>query len=187
MERPYSGLPDSITAKFSAMKLLPVKLIVFSLFFLMGRGASAQYALGGGLDYNVDVKRSGLFLRGTLRPDSLWRVAGTFNYFFQGSSKTTQWELAFDGHYFFWENARLRSYLIGGVNLYHHHSTALAPDTPPADERGNKFAINLGAGLQTRLNERVYPFAEMKVSVGDGSLFGVFVGFTYRLELRKKG
>lgn len=167
-----------------------LRLLCFLAFFLTGLGAvHAQLrppiALGGGLDYNVDVRRTGLFLRGAVAPDTLWRVAGTFNYFFEGRAGSSQWELAADAHYFFWENQRLRAYLIGGLNLYHFTRNAPPGEPDTADRRGNKFGINMGAGLETRLNDRVYPFAEMKVSVGDGSLFGIYVGFTYRLEGRR--
>ena len=166
----------------------PLNYFIYLTFFLfLSVQARAQYTLGGGLDYNVDVKRTGLFLRGTMTPDSLWRLAGTFNYFFQGGSKVTQWELAFDSHYFFFENEKVRSYLIGGINLYHFHSSAPPQEDQTADTRANKFGVNLGAGIQTRLNDRMYPFAEMKVSVGDGSLFGIFVGFTYQLDLKNIG
>lgn len=160
-------------------------LLFLFLFFGILACRGQQFALGGGLDYNVDVRRTGLFLRGHVAPDTLWRVAGTFNYFFEGEAGSSQWELAADAHYFFWERQRLRAYLIGGLNLYRYVRNG-SSDDPATDRRGSKFGLNMGAGIQTRLNDRVYPFAEMKVSVGDGSLFGIYAGFTYHLEWRKR-
>lgn len=158
-------------------------VLLFFFILLFHGSLSAQYHLGGGLDYNVDVKRVGLFLRGTTTIDSLWRGAGTFNLFLENGSKATRWELAADAHYFFWQNERYRSYLIGGLNLYHQHYATRGRDTNPAPPvRKNEFGINLGAGIETPLSDRVLGFGEAKVSVGDGSLFGIYVGLLYRLK-----
>lgn len=160
------------------------QILLLSLFLSGNTFLSAQnFRIGGGLDYNVDVKRTGLFFRGSVTPDSLWRIAGTFNYFFDGGAKTSKYEFAIDGHLFFWEHKRLRSYLIGGVNLYHFRDARTVDENgAPPPPRGNHFGLNMGAGIETKMNDQIYPFTELKVSVGDGSLFGVFVGFTYHLQ-----
>lgn len=160
------------------------KLLFLSIFtFFFHVSLSAQYHLGGGLDYNVDVKRAGLFVRGTTTIDSLWRGAATFNLFLENGSKATRFEVSADAHYFFWENYRYRSYLIGGINLYHQHFATRGRDTgPPPPVRNNEFGINLGGGIETPLNDRLLAFGEAKVSVGDGSLFGIHIGLLYRLK-----
>lgn len=169
------------------MKSLRRLLFISTLLFLASP-LLAQYALGGGLSYNVDVKRTGIFLRGTYAPDTLWRAAGTFNYFLDNTTRATRWELSFDIHHFFWSNQRVRSYLVGGLNFFHAHFSDATREIPASDPaRDNHFGINLGAGLETSLNESIFPFAEMKVSVGDGSLFGIFAGFTYRFRNKAPG
>ncbi len=151
--------------------------------------AQSNLSLGGGLDYNVDVKRTGIFLRGTYDIDESWRGAATFNLFLDSGSRTTQWEVAADAHYFFWsDEVKMSSYLIGGLNLYHRHRStpALDEDTggplPSSSSTTNHFGINLGAGFQTELSPKLVPFAEAKVSVGNGSLFGISAGLLIRLQ-----
>lgn len=169
--------------KTSIMKPQNNLLLIGLFFALLPVAGQAQYALGGGLDYNVDVKRAGIFLRGTYVVDTLWRAAGTFNLFFENGSKATRWELAADAHYFFWGDDKRRSYLIGGLNLFHEHFATAAGETEsPPPVRRNLIGLNLGAGIETQLSPHVFPFAEVKVSVGDGSLFGIHAGLLYRFR-----
>lgn len=154
----------------------PLNILPIVMLLLLGCAQlKAQFGLAAGLDYNVDVKRPGFFLRGIYTIDSTWRAAGTFNYFIDNRNGFTNLELAADGHYRFFANRRWRTYLIGGLNLFHTTIESAEGNRSPK----NKFGINMGLGAQLNLSGPVQPFAEMKVSVGDGSLFGMFIGIQY--------
>ncbi len=158
-------------------KLIPILLP----FLLLTASANAQYGIAGGFDYNVDVKRPGFFVRGLYQIDSSWQAAITFNYFFENREGYTNFELAADAHYRFFQNQRWQTYLIGGLNLL--NTTVEA--TEGTQTQKSKPGVNLGLGAQLNLRGPVRPFAEMKVSVGDGSLFGLFVGVQYYFQKKE--
>ena len=159
-------------------KLIPILLPLM----MLTASASAQYGIAGGFDYNVDVKRPGFFVRGLYQIDSTWQAAITFNYFFENRVGYTNFELAADAHYRLFQNQRWHTYLIGGINLLNTTEEA----AEGARIQKNKPGVNLGLGAQLNLRGPARPFAEMKVSVGDGSLFGLFVGVQYYFQKKEK-
>ncbi len=173
----------------TAMKPTTHRLLWTFIFLATTTAMNAQskLSLGGGLNYNVDVKRTGVFFRSTYQVDSLWRAAGTFNFFLDNGSGATQWALGLDAHYRFWSDGRgMHSYLIGGLNVFHKNQQIPAENgagspQPSTARVSNHLGVNLGAGFQTRLSPSVHPFAEAVVSVGDGSLFGLSLGAVFRL------
>jgi len=156
----------------------PLMHLPVLLFFVLPLSTlHAQYSAGGGLDYNVDVKRTGIFLRGEYQIRPNWSAALSFNYFIEGDSDVTKYEWALDAHRYFWEDGRRRVYFIGGLNLFHDRRNGAEENAV----RKNNFGLSFGIGGQTELMPRVIPFSEVKVSVGDGSLFGMFLGVRYTL------
>lgn len=153
-----------------AVAIIPIALAASS------RPASAEGRVGGGLAYGTEIEEFGLQLNGYYDLASTLaglRVGGEFTYFF-ASDPTTFWTLNANGHYVFYDADALGIYGLAGLNL-----SRVTVDIGFGSASSTEIGLNLGAGAEYAVAERVSLFGELKYVVSDFDQAVIVAGARY--------
>lgn len=161
--------------KFMKKGLLLVAAI---LMMVAAHAQKGKIAVGGGLAYGTEVEKLGIDLRGIYGITDKIDAAPSFTYFFpnkedflDGEIKVTWWELNLNGHYNFMVKEQYSVYGIAGLNFsrvgwkaeYTMPGYGFTDDEKVDESDGEmKVGLNLGAGGQYNVNEKMGVFLDMK-------------------------
>ncbi|MEZ4885574.1 MAG: hypothetical protein R3E32_12650 [Chitinophagales bacterium] len=148
-----------------------MKKILLTLLFVVATSFSlqAQTKLGGGIAYGFDVSELGIQLRGVHQFNDTWGGGADFVYYLDGVKDFSIWEFNVNAHYFLTSTDQAKLYALAGLNLFGASFTFLG-ETISNTEPG----LNVGAGGQVGISDKISGIAELKFSIGDASqlLFG---------------
>lgn len=160
------------------MKKLLVAVSMLGLSAIASRPAEAQVRFGAQVDWAADFDlgigaRLGFPLGDQLKRKGIEGLA-TFDFFFPGNN-VDAWQITANGLYHFTQGESAKPYVGAGL-LYTHSSVSVLGVGASASD----FGINLLGGLRFKAQERLLPFVEAKLQLGDGSQFmlagGVYFG-----------
>lgn len=154
-----------------------MKKLAFAIMVLiMGtavKQANAQFSIGPGIGFATDISSLGLSANAAYQIDESWAATASFTYFLE--KDYLQWTaFDFNANYNLTDIENLGTlYGIGGINI-----TSVSVDFPDfefEDEVVNvgsasssDFGINLGAGLNIDLSEKMVLAPEMTYTVSSG-------------------
>ncbi len=150
-------------------------IILFFLLLLAGTSAPAQISVGAGLAYGFDVKELGIQARGIYQINDQWRGGADFIFYLDGESEVTLTEFNANGHYFFLTDEPFKAYALAGLNFITSRVDFVGIGSGSNTETG----LNLGAGGEFGITERISGMAELKYTISDASQLLLAVGALY--------
>jgi opacity protein-like surface antigen len=152
------------------MKTVLKTLFVAVLFFVVAE-SQAQISVGGGLWYGTDINNLGISANGKYAIDENWAAAASFTYFLKKDYVT--WSaLDFNANYTFTEIENVGSlYAIGGLGFtfwgWDVDDSELGIWGDALDTNLTKVGLNLGAGLNMDISEKMAVAPEVMYTIGD--------------------
>lgn len=164
------------------MKNLKYLLFIVSIL-LLAPPATAQFGIGAGLSYGIDLpginkSEIGLFGRANYQFFEQLRAGATFNVFLDNSENITYWNLDLEGNYFFHRTDVVRVYALAGLTLA----------TINVDVEGSVFGYSnnntelgllAGAGIEYKVTDTIRPIIEIKYDAGGFDQFVFNLGVLY--------
>ena len=155
-------------------KLFTVFLFI-SVFFSCLNGQFTHIGIAGG--FGTGVKEPGFGFYGTYAINEQIRILPNFMYYLphkittdDGIQKFSWWIFNMDGNYIFLDQEAFQAYGLMGLSLI--HLTGEQNEPPFEDKKYHyKMALNAGAGLRLPVSDKVIPFAEVKMALGDKAYF----------------
>ncbi|SFF28135.1 outer membrane beta-barrel protein [Sunxiuqinia elliptica] len=152
-----------------------MKKLAFAIMVLiMGtavKQANAQFSIGPGIGFATDISSLGLSANAAYQIDESWAATASFTYFLE--KDYLQWTaFDFNANYNLTDIENLGTlYGIGGINI-----TSVSFDFPNFEHddfslesySSSEFGINLGAGLNIDLSEKMVLAPEMTYTVSSG-------------------
>lgn len=152
-----------------------MKKLAFAIMVLiMGtavKQANAQFSIGPGIGFATDISSLGLSANAAYQIDESWAATASFTYFLE--KDYLQWTaFDFNANYNLTDIENLGTlYGIGGINI-----TSVSFDFPNFEHddfsleshSSSDFGINLGAGLNIDLSEKMVLAPEMTYTVSSG-------------------
>ena len=164
------------------MKNIFGKLAIIAIAVTMSVAANAQQqgdmALGGNLVYGSGDSYSNVGIGAKFQyniTDPI-RLEGSFTYFFE-KDYLSMWDLSANGHYLFPVADQVTVYPLAGLSILGYKT-----DTILGNYSDSELGLNLGGGIDYRLNDSVILNAELKYKTGDNwdrLLLSVGVAFNF--------
>ncbi|TDN99073.1 outer membrane beta-barrel protein [Sunxiuqinia elliptica] len=155
-----------------------MKKLAFAIMVLiMGtavKQANAQFSIGPGIGFATDISSLGLSANAAYQIDESWAATASFTYFLE--KDYLQWTaFDFNANYNLTDIENLGTlYGIGGINI-----TSVSFDFPGIDDdmfdssSHSEFGVNLGAGLNVDLSEKMVLAPEMMFTISDINYFRI--------------
>lgn len=164
------------------MKKITLSLIVF----LICLGFAKSQSVGLMLGYGSKIEQIGIGANAEFELSEKLKIAPGFLYYFTENYeyvKTNLWELNGNLNYYFIDSNEMGVYGIGGLNYTH---TSVKTDNPFGIGGNGKYSdssigLNLGAGLNYNITERLSPYAELKFVISDYDQLVAMIGMKYKL------
>ncbi len=148
---------------------------MFALFLLIGviNETKAQFSVGPGATFATDISGLGLSANGVYQIDDTWAVSGAFTYFLEKDN--VKWTaIDINANYNLTEVSGVGIlYGIGGINI-----TSVKIDLPSINlgefgsvggsASASNFGVNLGAGVNIELSEKMVLAPELTYTVSSG-------------------
>lgn len=163
------------------------KSILSFIVFLMFLGFAKSQSIGLMLGYGSKIEQIGIGANAEFGLTEKLKIAPSFLYYFTEDhdfAKTNLWELNGNLNYYFIDSNEMGVYGIGGLNYTH---ISVKADSPFGGFGGNysessgKIGLNLGAGLNYNISERLSPYAELKFVISDYDQLVAMIGMKYKL------
>ena len=167
------------------MKNLLKVLFVFAIVSTFSFSeADAQISAGGGLYYGTNINTIGISINGKYAFTEEWSAAPAFTYFIPKDGFTWM-VLDLDANYKFMEFDGVGGlYGIGGLGMTFAHfdwGDELGSIMGSSSYTSTYVGLNLGAGLEIPLNEKMAVSPEMKITIGNGTFFRIGAKFMFGL------
>ncbi|MCB9081659.1 MAG: outer membrane beta-barrel protein [Lewinellaceae bacterium] len=138
----------------------------------------AQLSVGAGLAYGTGVEELGIQVRGIYGFNDTWRGGADFIYYLDGAEGVSFWEFNVNGHYIFADSGQLKTYAFAGLNFTH-----VTVDLGQFGSAGNTdTGVNLGAGAQLKLSDKISGLGEVKYVLGGGDQLVLSAGVLVNLN-----
>ena len=155
--------------------------LLLAFFALASLTAQAQFSFGGGAVLGLNANEFGVQARGQYDINETWRGAADFTLYFPGQN-ISAFEINANAHYKFLDNGegQVKAYALGGLNFtrFSVDIPDLGFGLPGFDPSYTDVGLNLGAGANLPLGERLMGYAEAKFAVGS-SEFGLAAGILF--------
>ena len=146
--------------------------------------AKAQISVGGGLWYGTNINNIGISIDGKYAFTEEWSAAPAFTYFLPKSGFTWM-TLDLDANYQITEFDGVGGlYGIGGLGMTFARfdwDDGLGSILGSSSYTSTSVGLNLGAGLEIPLNEKMAVSPEMKITIGNGTFFRIGAKFMFGL------
>lgn len=134
-----------------------------------------EKAVGVNVNYGSEIKNAGIGAKLQYGITDAIRIEPAFNYYLK-KYDLTFWDIDVNLHYLFNASETIKVYPLAGVG-YAHSSFSYDEFSTSA---GN-FVVNVGAGAEYQLNEKISIGAELKYQIVSGFNQVVFcIGATYK-------
>lgn len=155
--------------------------LAIGLFFFTQQ-ATAQFDIGLGFTGTTKVNQVGFQLKGNFLPKSAFRTSADLT-FFTGNSKmvnnvntqTNYWAINANEHFVIPVNDQITAYPLAGFNLLFNKAKAEGRTI-----KNNSFGINLGAGMEYTLMDRVVAFGEFAYVMSDTDRMNFTAGIAFK-------
>jgi len=163
------------------------KSILSFIVFLMFLGFAKSQSIGLMLGYGSKIEQIGIGANAEFGLTEKLKIAPSFLYYFTEDHdfvKTNLWELNGNVNYYFIDDNDLGVYGLGGLNYTH---ISVKSDYGAGFGYGSysassgKIGVNLGAGLNYNISERLSPYAELKFVISDYDQLVAMIGMKYKL------
>ncbi|NOR75634.1 MAG: outer membrane beta-barrel protein [Draconibacterium sp.] len=139
--------------------------------------AKAQISVGGGLVFGTRINTIGITANGKYEFTEDWSAAPAFTYFIPKDGFTWM-ALDLDANYKITQFEGIGGlYGIGGLGMTFAHYKVEADlgefGSYSASGTSTSAGLNLGAGLEIPLSEKMAVSPEMKITIGNGSYFRI--------------
>lgn len=162
-----------------------MKKIIFAIVFaLMGISASAQkgdIAAGLNLSYGTEINFMGIGAKGQYGITDAIRTEASFDYFLKKDG-LSMWDVNLNVHYLFPLTEKLKVYPLAGFTFTNWTMTWGEEEYYWDDFSESYFGLNLGAGLQYDLTDKLALNVEAKyqlVNLFDQLVLGVGVSYKF--------
>lgn len=159
------------------------KTILSFIVFLMFLGFAKSQSIGLMLGYGSKIEQIGIGANAEFGLTDKLKIAPSFLYYFTEDHdfvKTNLWELNGNVNYYFIDQNDLGVYGLGGLNYTHISAKANYMGYSHSDSSG-KIGLNLGAGLNYNITDRLSPYAELKFVISDYDQLVAMIGMKYKL------
>lgn len=159
------------------------KSILSFIVFLMCLGFAKSQSIGLMLGYGSKIEQIGIGANAEFGLTDKLKIAPSFLYYFTEDHdfvKTNLWELNGNVNYYFIDDNDLGVYGLGGLN-YTHISAKADHMGYSHSESSGKIGLNLGAGLNYNITDRLSPYAELKFVISDYDQLVAMIGMKYKL------
>lgn len=159
-------------------KLLILVLILTTSFFNIFSQSENEpkIRLGIGTSYVSEVESPGIIIKGVYEISQKWECALAYSHVFENFGLS--WNIIdFDGQFVFYDNdKKLNAYALGGLAVnFWKRKTILMNDT----RTGSYLGLNIGAGLNIALSERINLAPELRGTLFDLSYTRVGITVQY--------
>ena len=137
--------------------------------------AKAQISAGAGLVYGADVEELGLQIRAMYDINETWRANVDFITYFIGIDGITLSEFNLNPHYKFLNKDRVSVYGLAGLNIARASVKFLGEKVS-----NSEVGVNVGAGAEFGIGERIAILAEAKYAIGEASQFVIGAGAVFK-------
>ena len=158
---------------------------LFRLGLLMGAFAFccnvsfAQIQLGPGVSYPFEVEEIGIMVKAVIPVTDKIDISPSFTYYLTADGLTA-WSLDGDGHYHFGESEKVGFYGLAGINFFHVGVDLDIPILGFATS-STEVGLNVGAGLEFRISEKLELFGEVKYTISDFDQLSISAGLLFDL------
>ncbi len=165
------------------MKKLLFTAIITILMTGMFNNAKAQFSVGPGLGFATDISSLGISANVGYEINEKWAASGAFTYFLE--KEYVKWSaLDFNANYNLTEIENIGAlYGIGGINV-----TMVKIDIPGLNElfgsgstSSSNFGLNLGAGLNIDLSDKMTLAPELAYTISNGGYLRAGVKLMFSL------
>lgn len=160
------------------------KTILSFVVFLMCLGFAKSQSVGLMLGYGSKIENIGLGANAEFELSEKLKIAPGFLYYFTDDHefvKTNLWELNGNLNYYFIDSNEIGVYGLGGLNYTHVSVKTDIPFGGNYSDSSGKIGVNLGAGLNYHITERLSPFAELKFVISNYDQLVAMIGMKYKL------
>ena len=159
------------------------KLLVLVCAAIMSISASAQKgekAIGVNLSYGSEIKNAGIGVKGQYFLADRLRGEASVDYFFK-KDYTSMWDINANLHYLFDIAPKTKVYPLVGLGYTNWNVELELLDHGTIKATKEKLAVNVGAGIQYELTNKVNVDAEVKYQIIDNyNQVVVGVGLAYK-------
>lgn len=155
------------------------KTFAFALFLTVMSvsmcGQITHAGLAGG--YGLSIKEPGFGLYGMYNINEQIKIVPNIMYYLpheivtsDGSQSFTWWVFNMDGNYIILDQEAFQVYGLMGLSMVYLKGEQ---DEPPFQDLKYqyKLGLNIGAGIRLPISDKVSPFAELKLTMGDEAYF----------------
>lgn len=147
-------------------------IILIILVIIVNCTCYAQKYIGGGLAFGTQIESVGIGINGEYFVTDQISIAPSLIYFFPrtlfGDLKFKQTDLNINANYHFDTDSELDFYALGGINFAIVSVPFFNPFTAErTSNTATEVGLNLGAGFNYKLNDKLMPFAELKYNISN--------------------
>jgi len=167
------------------MKKVLISALAVCLFSLSAH-AQNEIRLGGFLGYGSEVQQGGLGIMGEFIMSEKMAIAPNLLFYFPengNTSKYSAWEINGNFHYYFLKEDVVSLYGLAGLNII--TEKIKWDDHPVMGDRTDTdtgIGINLGAGCNFDIDEKIIPFTELRFTAGEVSQVVLSLGVKFPLQ-----
>ncbi|OQX80570.1 MAG: hypothetical protein B6D64_03025 [Bacteroidetes bacterium 4484_276] len=159
---------------------------VFAVLIVLGSFSEVKAQISGGLGlvYATNISNIGININGKYDFDETWSAAPTFTYFFKKDNIT--WTvLDLDANYKITDLDKIGSlYALAGLNMT-FYSWKYEYGGYSDSDTGLDVGINLGAGLNIPVNEKINIAPEVRYTLGGANYFRIGAKVMYSITSKE--
>lgn len=153
--------------------------------FALTVNAQEDTRIGGFLAYGTEIENIGIGANAEFPIADKMTISPSFIYYLpksEGPFKMNWFELNANLNYYFLQEDNLSVYGLGGLNYssvkVKYDNTFLTSSYSTSDGR---VGLNLGAGINLNLGDKITPFAELKYVIIDGGQLVLAAGVKFNI------
>jgi hypothetical protein len=157
------------------MKKTLALVIILTATSVAMYGQFTHAGLAGG--YGLSIKEPGFGLYGMYTANEQVKIVPSVMYFLpheivtsDGTQNFSWWIFNLDGNYIVLDQVAFQAYGLMGLSVVYLKGEQ---DEPPFQDikYQYKMGLNVGAGIRLPISDKVAPFAELKLTLGDEAYF----------------
>ena len=158
------------------MKKTFTALLFLSVFHICIYGQFTHIGIAGG--YGTSIKEPGFGLYGMYTINEQIKITPNLMYYLpheittnDGTQTFSWWTVNLDGNYVILDREAFQAYGVMGFSLIYLEGDRDEQPNFQYKDHFYKMGLNVGAGIRLPISDKVAPFAEVKMTLGDKVVF----------------